>query len=153
MRRHISSLLSGFLLLLSLPFAANADMPGQHPFYLHALGDLRGARWLFQHRPGGAATSADEDVAIGEIDIAIREIRAAAIDDGKDINDHMGIDVPGDPRARLHHARDLLMKVHDDVAREEDDPVTRQLRNRAVVHIDAALRAADHAIINAERGR
>ena len=42
-------LLSG-LLLAVLPFAANADMPGKHPYYLHALSDLRAARWMLSHR-------------------------------------------------------------------------------------------------------
>ena len=152
MKRSIKLLLSGCALLLALPFAANADVPGQHPYYLHALSDLRGARWMLEHRPGGVAVSGDEDVAIREIDEAIREIRAAAIDDGKDIHDHMPIEVPTNPRARLHGAHDLLWKVHSDVAREEDDPITRQLRNRAVGHIDAALAATDRAIHFAELG-
>ena len=80
-------LLSG-LLLVAVPFAANADMPGKHPAYLHALSDLRAARWMLEHRPGDAAVSAQEDVAITEIDKAIGEIKKASIDDGKDIHDH-----------------------------------------------------------------
>jgi hypothetical protein len=36
--------------------------------------------------------------------------------------------------------------VHSDVAREEDDPQTRELRDRAVVHIDAAIDATRGAI-------
>ncbi|MEO7105551.1 MAG: hypothetical protein ABIZ09_04185, partial [Rhodoferax sp.] len=38
--------------------------PQQHPAYLHALSDLRAARWLIAHRPGNAKVSGDEDVAI-----------------------------------------------------------------------------------------
>jgi hypothetical protein len=74
-------LLSG-LLLVAAPFAANADLPGKHPFYLHALSDLRAARWLIEHRPGDAVVSGQEDVAVAEIDKAIGEIKRAAIDDG-----------------------------------------------------------------------
>src|ERR1700729_114231 len=81
-------LLAAFVLTLTLPFAANADLPGKHPAYLHALSDLRAARWMLEHRPGDAAVSAHEDVAISEIDAAIGEIKHAAIDDGKDIHDH-----------------------------------------------------------------
>jgi hypothetical protein len=145
-------LLSG-LLLIAAPFAANADLPGKHPFYLHALTDLRAARWMLEHRPGDAAVSGQEDVAIVEIDKAIGEIKRAAIDDGKDIHDHPGVDLPNDRPGRLHKAAELLRKVHGDVAREEDDPVTRGLRNRAVMHIDEALHATERAIGDVRHGR
>lgn len=152
MKLRTRLLLSG-LLLVSVPFAANADLPGKHPFYLHALTDLRAARWMLEHRPGDAAVSAQEDVAITEIDKAIGEIKKAAIDDGKDIHDHPGVDVPNDRPGRLHKAAELLRKVHGDVAREEDDPMTRGLRNRAVTHIDEALHATQRAIGDVRQGR
>jgi hypothetical protein len=145
-------LLATLLFALTLPFAANADMPGKHPAYLHALSDLRAARWMLQHRPGDAAVSAHEDVAIMEIDKAIGEIKHAAIDDGKNIEDHPQVDVPANRPGRLHKALELLHKVHADVAREEDDPMTRGLRDRAVGHIDAAIHATDGALKDAEHG-
>lgn len=132
--------------------AAAQDLPGRHPAYLHALTDLRAARWLIEHRPGDARVSADEDVAITRIDEAIREIKRAAIDDGKDIHDHPPVDAWLDNRGRLHRAEELLHKVHDDIAREEDDPLTRGLRDRAVRHVDEAMGATHHAIVDAERG-
>jgi hypothetical protein len=131
---------------------AGADLPGQHPYYLHALSDLRSARWLLQHRAGDAAVSANEDVAVTEINKAIGAIKHAAIDDGKNIDDHPNVDLPGDNRGRLHKALDLLNKVHSDVGREEDDPFTRQLRDKAVVHIDGAIDATKGAITAVERG-
>jgi hypothetical protein len=146
-------LLAAFVLTLTLPFAAHADLPGKHPAYLHALSDLRAARWMLEHRPGDAAVSAHEDVAISEIDAAIGEIKHAAIDDGKNIGDHPNVDAPNNRRGRLHKARELLHKVHEDVAREEDDPMTRGLRNRAVGHIDAAIRATDGALADAQHGQ
>ena len=146
-------LLSG-LLLVAVPFAANADMPGKHPYYLHALSDLRAARWLIEHRPGDAAVSGQEDVAITEIDKAIGEIKHAAIDDGKDIHDHPPVQgVPNEWGGRLHKALELLHKVHGDVAREEDDPMIRGLRDRAIHHIDEAAHATEHAIHDVEHGR
>ena len=132
--------------------AAAQDLPGRHPAYLHALTDLRAARWLIEHRPGDVRVSADEDVAITRIDEAIREIKRAAIDDGKDIHDHPPVDAQPDNRGRLHRAEELLHKVHDDIAREEDDPLTRGLRDRAVRHVDEAMGATHHAIVDAERG-
>src|ERR1700683_3848333 len=86
--------MSGLLVFLALPFAANADLPGKHPAYLHALGDLRTARWMLEHRPGDAAVSEHEDMAVAGIDAAINEIKHVAIDDGKDIHDHPNVDVP-----------------------------------------------------------
>jgi hypothetical protein len=138
------------MLLAALPFAASADLPGKHPYYLHALTDLRTARWMLEHRPGDAAVSGQEDVAITEIDGAIGEIKRAAIDDGKDIHDHPKMDVPPDHPGRLHKALELLRKTHNDVAREEDDPMTKGLRNRAVGHIDGAIHATEKAINDAK---
>jgi hypothetical protein len=141
------------LLLAALPFVASADMPGKHPYYLHALTDLRTARWMLEHRPGDAAVSGQEDVAITEIDAAIGEIKRAAIEDGKDIHDHPKMDAPNDRPGRLHKALEVLRKTHDDVAREEDDPMTKGLRNRAVEHIDGAIHATEKAINDVRKGR
>ncbi len=102
---------------------------------------------------GDAAVSGQEDIAIGEIDAAIGEIKHAAIDDGKDIHDHEQLDAPADHPGRLHKALEVLRKVHSDVAREEDDPQTRGLRNRAVGHVDSAIHATEHAIRDVEHGR
>ncbi|HEY4972143.1 MAG TPA: hypothetical protein VII41_00965 [Steroidobacteraceae bacterium] len=144
---------SGLAALLALPFAANADMPGKHPAYLHALSDLRAARWMLEHRPGDAAVSAHEDLAIAEIDKAIGEIKHAAIDDGKDIHDHPAVDVAADHPGHLHKALELLRKVRADVAHEEDDPMTLGLRARAENHINAAVHETEHALGDAEHGR
>ena len=150
MKLKILTMFGGLLLL---PLLANADLPGKHPFYLHALTDLRTARWMLEHRPGDAAVSANEDAAINEIDAAIREIKHAAIDDGKNVNDHPNVDVAADRPGRLHKALELLRKVHSDVAREEDDPVTRGLRDRAVGHIDGAIHATERAVGDVRTGR
>src|SRR5450631_4180880 len=144
---------SCLLVFSALPFAANADLPGKHPAYLHALTDLRTARWMLEHRAGDAAVSAHEDVAIMQIDKTIGELKHAAIDDGKDLHDHPALDVAPDRPGRLHKALELLRKVHSDVAREEDDPMTRGLRDRAVGHIDAAIHATEKSIFDVEHGR
>ena len=135
-----------------LPLVAHADLPGTHPAYLHALTDLRTARWLIEHRPGDARVSSDEDVALTRIDETINDIKHAAIDDGKDLRDHPSVDANLDRRGRLHRAEELLRKVHADIAREEDDPFTRGLRNRAVAHVDQAIAATHRTIADAERG-
>jgi hypothetical protein len=145
------SIVSALMLMAALPFAANADLPGKHPYYLHSLSDLRTARWMLEHRPGDAAVSGQEDVAITEIDRAIGEIKKAAIDDGKDIHDHPKVDVPNDHPGRLHKALELLRKVHSDIDREEDDPMTQGLKGRALHHVDEAIHATEHALKDIEQ--
>lgn len=130
---------------------AAADAPGRHPYYLHALTDLRGARWLLEHRPGEANVKRHEDAAIREIDAAIREITIAAIEDGKDIGDHGPMDSPGGRPGRLHQTADLLRKVQGDVSREEDDPAAVGLKQRALLHIDAAYHETVAAIADVEQ--
>ena len=125
---------------------------GKHPAYLHALSDLRDARAHLQ-RPDGGALRAEESAAIHDIDEAIAEVKRAAIDDGKNIHDHPNVDVPNDYRGRLHRAAELLRKVRADTFREEDNPSARGLRDRAIAHVDAALRATERAIHDIELGR
>jgi hypothetical protein len=130
-----------------------ADLPGKHPYYLHALTDLRAARWNLEHRSADAAVSAQEDIAIVETDRAIHEARTAAMEDGKNVEDHPQEDATLDHPGRLHHALELLRKAREDVAREEDNPETRQLRNRIVEHVDLALEATKRAIQDVEQHR
>ena len=124
-----------------------------HPAYLHALTDLRDARWNLEHRPGDAAVSTQEDVAIVETDRAINDARTAAIEDGKNVYQHPPEDAHIDRRGRLHHAAELLRKARKDVAEGESNPQAVELRNRVVGHIDAAIAATDRAIHDVETGR
>lgn len=133
--------------------AAHADMPGAHPGYLHALSDLRAARWNLEHRPGDAAVSTQEDIAISEIDRAIGEVQKAAIRDGKDTFDRPREDANLDRPGRLHHAVELLRAAQNDLNQEEDNPESRGLKHRALEHVSLAIDAARHAIGDVERGR
>jgi len=128
-----------------LPLGAMAQvLPGKHPGYLHALSDLRAARWFLYHQPGDAKVYADEDVGITEIDAAIGEIKKAAIDDGKDLNDHPSVDVK-EHGSRLLKSIETLKKARADVGGEEDNPEVRELRHHAIEHIERALHAAEKA--------
>lgn len=149
--KNLKSHLVPLLLAGLLPLVAMADLPGKHPAYLHALTDLRAARWLIEHRPGDAKVSGDEDVAIARINETIDEIKRAAIGDGKDLRDHPMVDAKLDHNGRLHRAEELLNKVHNDIAREEDDPLTRGLRDRSVQHLDEAIHATHQAIVDASK--
>jgi hypothetical protein len=153
MKSKTPSVLHSAFLLVTLFFVGCASQPPKHPAYLHAISDLRTARWMLEHRPGDAAVAAHESEAVSEIDRAIHELTSAAVNDGKNVNNHPPADLPADYRGRLHKAADLLRTVRADTYREEDNPSSRGLRDRALGHIDAALHATERAIHDVEVGR
>jgi hypothetical protein len=123
-----------------------ADEPGRHPAYLHALTDLRHARAHLENLAATHHMDKEEEHAINEIDKAIDEIKHAAIDDGKNLNDHPPVDAGLDRTGRFRRAQELLDKAHNDIAREEDDSSVRGLRDRALHHIDEAHHIVDKLI-------
>ena len=133
--------------LLFVPaYVSAAPEPGrEHPAYLRALTDLRAARANLR-RPDGGELREQEKKAIHEINDAIAEIKKAAIDDGKDINDHVPVDTRMDWAGRLHRAAELLRKAHSDVAQEEDNAFAQGLQQRALEHIDKAHHHVEEAI-------
>jgi hypothetical protein len=134
------------LLMAAATFVVKVSAaPQAHPAYLHALSDLRDARAHLQ-RPDSRALEHQERDAIAEIDKAIGEIKAASINDGKNIDDHARVDVHMPWTGRLHTAFDLLKKAHNDIAQEEDNPGSRGLKRRALEHIDLAQRHVQEAI-------
>ena len=121
--------------------------PMQHPAYIHAIADLRAARWMLEHRPGNWEQSMDERAAEREIEAAIHEIKEASIDDGRDINEHSGIEERADRGGRLHAAEDYLRRAREDIAHGEDNDVfANRLRERSFRHIDAAMDAVHRAM-------
>jgi hypothetical protein len=116
--------------------------PPHHPAYLHALSDLRAARWCIEHRPGDWAQTADEQESVRQIDAAIGDIKQAALDDGKNLADHPPVDEYPDRRGRIHEAVKFLQKARDDISHEEDNGYANGLRDRAIGHIDGAIHAA-----------
>lgn len=132
-------------LMTNFTFTAKA---GEHPAYLHALSDLRAARWMLEHRPGNWKQTNDEMEAVSRIDKAIGEIKKASIDDGKDVSWHPQVDEKPDRPGRLHAAADYLRKAREDVNKEEDNNFAKGLKHRALDHIEAALAATEKAINN-----
>ena len=152
--RLIAALLAAPLLLAATGcvVAPPPPPPAHHPAYLHALTDLRDARWNLEHRPGDAAVSGQEDVAIVEIDRAIGDAKTAAMEDGKNVYQHPPEDAHIDRRGRLHHAVELLRKARQDVAQGESNGGAVDLRNRVIGHIDLAIQATQRAIHIIENG-
>lgn len=133
--RFAISLVSFALFFAMAP--GNADAQGRHPAYLHALTDLRAARALLNHHDGGELRH-EEKEAIHQISDAIDDIKKAAVEDGKDIDEHPPVDARLDYPGRLHRAMELLNKAHQDIEREEDNRFAQGLQQRAFDHIEKA---------------
>jgi hypothetical protein len=141
--RHCAVIAFLFAICASLAFA---DEPGRHPAYLHALTDLRHARAHLERGTWSGRMDREEDHAIAEIDKAIAEIKRAAIDDGKNLNDHPPVDNHMERRGRYHRALELLDSARHDIKEKEDDGFAHGLRHRALEHIDEAHRIVEHLI-------
>jgi hypothetical protein len=140
------------VLLLGLFGTSKANAAGssnafdQHPYYLHALSDLRAARWMIEHRPGNWVQTQDEIEAVRRIDAAINEIKKASIEDGKNLEDHPPVDELADHNGRLHKALEFLRKARQDISHDEDNVFAQGLQARAYGHIDGAIGAVKRAI-------
>lgn len=126
--------------------AGTAKDLGAHPYYLHALSDLRAARWMIEHRPGNWVQTQDETEAVRRIDAAIGEIKKASIEDGKNLEDHEPVSEVPDRMGRLHKALDYLRKARQDISHDEDNAFAQGLQARAYGHIDGAIGAVKRAI-------
>jgi hypothetical protein len=145
MRNKLLMVIAAATVALAASSPTFADTPGRHPAYLHALADLRDARAHLQHLASEQVL--DQEVrAIDEIDKAIGEIKHAAIEDGKNIQDHMPIDAHLSRSGRFHKALELLDKAKRDASGEEDQPATQGLQLRVIMHIDEAHHAVERAI-------
>jgi hypothetical protein len=131
--------------------AAAATPPAKHPYYIHALADLRDARAHLQKQGGDKQLRWDEHDAIGAIDQAINEIKQAAIDDGKNVEDHVAIDVHQPRAGRLHAALQDLRTARADVDKEEDNAFANGLKARALHAIDEAIRFTEAGIQEAAK--
>lgn len=137
-----SPLIGAVLLVAALGGCVVAAPHARHPAYLHALSDLRAARWLIEHRPGDWAQTADEVEAVRQIDASIGDLKQAAYSDGKNVGNHPPVDERADHPGRIHEAIQYLHKARSDISREEDNGNAAGWRNSALAHIDASIQAA-----------
>jgi hypothetical protein len=117
----------------------------QHPHYLHALSDLRYARWLLD-RPAEYNVEVDQRQALDRIDRAIYEIKRASIDDHKNLSDHPPADPHWDRGGRIRKAIELLESAQRDLSYEEDNYRALGWRANAVEHVREALNRAHKAM-------
>lgn len=140
------------ILIITGAAMASADMPGQHPTYVHGLSDLSAARAHLDYHAANEKRDAEEDRAIRLIDDAIDAARRAAIADGKEIKDNPPPDVRLERTDRFRQAQQLLDSARRNVAAKEDNPRARDLQAQAVARIDEARRVVDK-LVESYRGR
>jgi hypothetical protein len=146
MKMLIRLMLLGFVVAGGVAIAS-ADMPGQHPTYMHGLADLRAARTHLDYHAANEQRDAEEEHAIREIDAAIDESTHAAAEDGKDIKQPEPIDVHLGRTDRYNQAHQLLDSARRNVGAKEDNPRARDLQSQAVAHINEAM----HIVENLQR--
>lgn len=113
---------------------APAPVPAIHPAYLHAISDLRYARALL-FRPDWRPVMHDQRAAVDEIDHAIAEAKRAAIDDGKNPDDHPPIDRGLGWEGRFRKAMELLDSSERDLAEAETNGAAAAWRNVALGNV------------------
>jgi hypothetical protein len=117
------------------------------------LSDLRLMRAYLDRLAPSERIDAESQHAIDEIDAAIREVKEAAIDDGKDLRDHPPIDARILPTDRFHKAREAGNAAWHDLDREEDNGFAHGLKHRAMVHIEEANHTVDKIIHRIDHDR
>ena len=108
--------------------------PAVHPRYLHAISDLRYARALL-YRPDWGPVMRDQRAAVEEIDRAIGEARRAAIDDGRNPDDHPPIDRALAWEGRFRKSMELLDSAEHDLSFAESNGAAAGWRNAAILNV------------------
>jgi hypothetical protein len=109
-------------------------VPSAHPAYLRAISDLRYARALL-FRPDWGPVMHDQRAAVEEIDHAIGEAKRAAIDDGKNIDDHPPIDRGFGWEGRFRKAMELLNSAEHDLSEAETNGAAAGWRNASLSNV------------------
>jgi hypothetical protein len=111
--------------------------PMIHPRYLSAISNLRYARALL-YRPDWRDVMRDQRAAVDEIDHAIGEAKRAAIDDGKNIDDHPPVDARGGWEGRFRKAMEVLDAAMSDLSFEEPNRGAAAWRTAARANVENA---------------
>jgi hypothetical protein len=119
--------------------------PAIHPRYLKALSDLRYARALLW-RPDFRDVMRDQRAAIDEIDHAIAEAKRAAIDDGKNVDDHPPVDTHIGWEGRFRKAMELLDSARNDLSFTETNMAAAPWRDAARANVERARSLVERAM-------
>jgi len=108
-----------------------------HPRYLSAIANLRYARALL-FRPDWRDVMRDQRAAVEEIDHAIGEAKRAAIDDGKNIDEHPPVDVRAGWEGRFRKAMEVLDAAMSDLSFQEPNRGAAEWRTAALANVQRA---------------
>ena len=136
------------VLTLGLALLASATAFAQtaaHPHYIEARSDLAKARQLMQ-QPDEANVEAQFRSAVNSVNNAIGEIDRAAKLDHKDMDDHPKVDTNLKCVGKFREILRLLRAAKIDIDQEEDNPASKQWRNRANSQIVEAFKITKKAI-------
>jgi hypothetical protein len=111
--------------------------PAVHPRYMSAVTDLRYARALLW-RGDWRDVMRDQRAAVDEIDRAIGAAKAAAVDDGKNLDDHPPIDTRMAWDGHFRKAVELLDGALRDLSIEEDNRAAVAWRAEAIRNVENA---------------
>jgi hypothetical protein len=129
--------------ILAVLSAVPAFAQHHHPAYQHAMANLDAANKLLETISKPSATSDLQD-ASKEINSAYEELRNASRDDQKNLDKQFApATEQGGP---LHKVRELVESAHHDMTEPEDDAAAQPIQQKALAHLDAALKHLDAAI-------
>jgi len=125
----------------------------EHRGYMHALTELRAARWLIDQHSADSKQTADEIEAMHAIELTVSAIIKASIDDGKYFKDKPDMDniTFSDKAARLKRAVELLRKAYADINQNEDATFHNNLKGRTTKHINEAIITTQKVMIAAQK--
>ncbi len=139
--------LMAFCAMLLLSVMGAADTAGALPAYRDTLADLRHARAYLSVETPDARLDAHDAEAVEQIDAAIRDVKEAAVDDGKSLNDHPPVDEHAARADRLLRALELLDRAREENYQRSQVGFLQGLKaNSAQQHIDEARKAVQHAL-------
>jgi hypothetical protein len=108
-----------------------------HPHYASAISDMRYARALL-YRPDWRDVMRDQRAAVDAIDHAIGEAKRAALDDGRNPDDHPPIDARMAWDGRFRKSMELLDAALRDLSTEEDNHFAAEWRGVARADVQHA---------------
>ena len=109
------------------------------PRYLKARSDMREAQVILRNF-GDRRVARNLQLAVSQLDMAIREVERAALANGRNLDRNPPPDINADQRGRFRRALELTKSARENITAEEDNPSARVWRNRAFRNLDAAER-------------
>lgn len=143
---RIKMLMTASTMALTAALAAGAQaVAGPHPKYNVVLSDLHYAYALLDKESPNGRVDSFQGAAKSEINQVITLIQHAQGDDRQAPDSHPPVDAHLQDIDRFQKAQEVLQQAHHDIDAAEDVPQAKELKSKAVGHINAAWKAAGDA--------